>query len=147
MSSPNARQYIVSADVLPEVFLAVSRARELLETGQAATVAEAVSRAGVSRSAYYKYKDAVTPFRDIRRGQVLTLSVIMHDRPGTLSAVLAIFADIRANILTINQSIPTNGAAIVTLSIVPEDMEVTVDALCERIGALPAVIRVELLAG
>ena len=147
MPSPNARQYIVSADVLPEVFLAVSRARELLETGQASTVAEAVSRVGISRSAYYKYKNAVTPFRDMRRGQVLTLSVIMHDRPGALSAVLAIFADIRANILTINQSIPTNGAAIVTLSIVPEDMEVTVDELRARIEALSAVIRVEMLAG
>ena len=147
MHSSNARQYIVRADVLPEVFLAVSRARELLETGQASTVAEAAARVGISRSAYYKYKNAVTPFRDIRRGQVLTLSVIMHDKPGTLSAVLAIFADIRANILTINQSIPTNGAAIVTLSIVPEEMEVTVDELRGRIEALPAVIRVEMLAG
>ena len=147
MHSPNVRQYIVSADVLPEVFLAVSRARELLETGQASTVAEAVSLAGISRSAYYKYKNAVTPFRDMRRGQMLTLSVIIHDRPGTLSAVLAIFADIRANILTINQAIPTNGAAIVTLSIVPEDMSVTVDELRARIEALPAVIRVEMLAG
>ena len=147
MPDPNARQYIVSADVLPEIFLAVSRARELLETGQASTVAEAAARAGISRSAYYKYKDAVTPFRDMKRGQVLTLSVIMHDKPGTLSAVLAIFADIRANILTINPSIPTNGAAIVTLSIVPEEMEVTVDELRGRIEALPAVIRVEMLAG
>ena len=147
MAGPNARQYIVSADVLPEIFLAVSRARELLETGQASTVAEAVSQVGISRSAYYKYKNAVMPFRDMRRGQVLTLSVIIYDRPGTLSAVLAIFADIRANILTINQSIPTNGAAIVTLSIVAEDMAVTVDELRARIEALPAVIRVEMLAG
>lgn len=147
MSEPTAKLYIVDSGVLPEIFIEVSRAKELLETGEASTVAEAVSLVGISRSAFYKYKDAIRPFRSLKRDQVITLSVIMRDRPGTLSAVLAIFAGISANILTINQSIPTDGAAIVTISFVPEDPSVTLDALRAELEALPAVIRIELLAG
>lgn len=143
----NSGLYIVEASVLPDIFKEVCRAKELIETGECSTVAEAVAKVGISRSAYYKYKGSITPFRDMKRGQVLTLSVIMHDKPGTLSSVLSIFADNRANILTINQSIPTNGVAIVTVSIVSEDMEITVGQLRERIEELPTIIRVELLAG
>lgn len=142
-----AKLYIVEADVLPEIFIEVSRAKELLETGEALTVAEAVSRVGISRSAFYKYKDAIRPFRSMKRDQVITLSVIMRDKPGTLSSVLAIFAGINANILTINQSIPTDGVAIVTISFVPEDPSVTLDMLKAKLEELPEVIRLELLAG
>ena len=146
MSKANAKLYIVEASMLPDIFVEVSRAKELLETGEASTVAEAVAKVGISRSAFYKYKDAIRPFRDMKRDQVLTLSVIMHDKPGALSAVLAIFASIHANILTINQSIPTNGVAIVTLSLVAEEMNISVDELRERIEALNTVMRVDLLA-
>ena len=151
MIEPSSKLYIVEASMLPDIFIEVSRAKELLETGEASTVAEAVNlatrRVGISRSAFYKYKDAIMPFRDMKRGQVLTLSVIMHDKSGALSAVLAIFASIHANILTINQSIPSNGVAIVTISVVAEDMTITVDELRERIEGLSTVMRMELLAG
>lgn len=147
MVKPSSKLYIVEASMLPEIFIEVSRAKELLETGDASTVAEAVAKVGISRSAFYKYKDAIMPFRDMKRDQVLTLSVIMHDKAGTLSSVLAIFAGIHANILTINQSIPTNGVAIVTISIVAGEMTVTMDELRARIEDLPSVIRMELLAG
>ena len=83
----------------------------------------------------------------MKRGQVLTMSIVMRDRSGSLSSVLAIFADVHANILSINQSIPSNGVAIVTISLTAEDMGITVDELRERIGACPAVVRMELLAG
>lgn len=147
MSEPTAKLYIVEAGVLPEIFREVSRAKELLETGEVQTVAEAVSRIGISRSAFYKYRDAIRPFRNFEREQVVTISVIMRDRPGSLSSVLAIFAGINANILTINQSIPTDGAAIVTISFTAEDAGVRVDALRTELEGLSEVIRTELLAG
>lgn len=147
MSRQRSKLYIVEGSMLPEVFIKVCEAKEYLETGAADTVAEAVTKAGISRSAFYKYKDAITPFRDIKRDQVLTLSILMHDRPGALSAVLAIFADNRVNILTINQSISANGAAMVTLSIMADAMSISLDELRAQVEALPAVMRLELLAG
>ena len=52
---------LVEAAVLPEVFVKVTQVKELLETGEVKTVAEAVERVGISRSAFYKYKDSVVP--------------------------------------------------------------------------------------
>ena len=145
MSKP--KLYIVEAAVLPEVFLRVSDAKEYLQTGAAATVAEAAAMAGISRSAYYKYKDAIRPFRDIKRDQAITMNILTRDRPGALSSVLSIFAAMRANILTINQSIPVNGVGVVTIAFVAEDPDVSPETLAAQIDALPDVIRTEVLAG
>ena len=145
MSKP--KLYIVEAAMLPEVFLKVCDAKEYLQTGAALTVAEAAAMAGISRSAFYKYKDAIRPFRDIRRDQPITMSILMRDRPGALSSVLSIFAALRANILTINQSIPANGVGVVTIAFITEDMETSPETLSAQIDALPDVIRTEVLAG
>jgi chorismate mutase len=145
MSKP--KLYIVEAAMLPEVFLKVCDAKEYLQTGAASTVAEAAAMAGISRSAFYKYKDAIRPFRDIRRDQPITMSILMRDRPGALSSVLSIFAALRANILTINQSIPANGVGVVTIAFITEDMETSPETLSAQIDALPDVIRTEVLAG
>ena len=145
MSKP--KLYIVEAAMLPEVFLKVCDAKEYLQTGAASTVAEAAAMAGISRSAFYKYKDAIRPFRDIRRDQPITMSILMRDQPGALSSVLSIFAALRANILTINQSIPANGVGVVTIAFITEDMETSPETLAAQIDALPDVIRTEVLAG
>ena len=139
--------YIVEASVLPEVFRKVCEATEYLRTGAAGTVAEAAAKAGISRSAFYKYRDAVMPFRDMKRDQIVTMSIITRDRPGALSSILAIFAGSGANILTINQSIPTSGAGMVTLSFNAGEEELSLDQLRAKLEALDVVVRIEILAG
>ena len=141
------KYYIVAADGLPEIFVKVAEAKRLLSVGEVATVNEATRMTGISRSAFYKYKDSITPFRSVKHQQVVTLSVYMRDTPGALSSVLAIFAENHTNILTINQTIPSNGVALVTFSVTAEGMIVPIDELCTRIESQPAVIRLELLAG
>ena len=141
------RYLLVEAGVLPEVFVKVTQVQELLETGEVRTVAEAVDRIGLSRSAFYKYKDSVRPFRDMKQGGIVTFNALLRDKKGVLSTLLAIFADTGANILTINQSIPTNGAAIVTISATTENMPVGVDDLIARARGLDGVIRFDALAG
>ena len=138
--------YIVDGSMLPEIFLKVSEAKEYLENGTSPTIADAVARAGISRSAFYKYKDAVKPFRDMKRGQILTLSIIMHDKLGALSSVLSVFAANQVNILTINQSVPANGVGMTVISIISENLSVSPETLQAQIRALPTVIRMELLA-
>ena len=49
------KYYLVEPSVLPEIFAKVIEAKELLETGQVRTVADAVARVDISRSAFYKY--------------------------------------------------------------------------------------------
>ncbi len=138
---------LVEAGVLPEVFVKVTQVQELLETGEVKTVADAVERIGISRSAYYKYKDSVRPFRDMKQGGIVTFNALLRDKKGILSSLLAIFADTGANILTINQSIPTNGAALVTIAATTENMPVGVDELIAKARGQDGVIRFDALAG
>ena len=139
--------YIVEADVLPEIFRKVVQARYLLDTGEAETVNQAVQLAGISRSAFYKYKDAVQPFQDLKAGRIITFYALLKDNPGVLSNYLSIFANSGANILTINQTIPTNGCAGVTISAETSDMNEGLDEMIAGITGAMGVLKFEILAG
>ena len=101
------KYYIVEAQALPEVFLKVDEAKWLLETGEVATVNDAARATGISRSAFYKYRDSISPFQNLMAGRILTFQLLLRDMTGLLSSILTIFAQFGANILTINQAIPT----------------------------------------
>ena len=142
-----SKLYIVEASMLPEVFLKVGDAKEYLQTGAARTVAEAAAMAGISRSAFYKYKDGITAFQDLLGGRILTINVLLRDQTGLLSMVLGIFARCGANILTINQSLPVNGCAAVTISAETAGMTESVEMLMEDLLHAEGVLKAEILAG
>ena len=139
--------YLVEGDALPEVFIRVTEAKELLDTGEVQTVAEAAARVGISRSAFYKYKNAVMPFQDLGSGHIVTFQLMLRDHMGVLSAVLGLFADTGANILTINQGIPTSGTAPVTITADMAGMEISPEELLEKLEASSGVIRASVAAG
>ena len=139
--------YLVSGDALPEVFVKVAEAKRMLQVGEARTVGEAARLVGISRSAFYKYKDAVQPFQNMRNGHIITFYALLKDVPGVLSEYLSIFAEYGANILTINQTIPTNGCAGVTVSAETAEMTVPIESLVGRINVLKGVLKFEILAG
>lgn len=144
---PAPKYFLVEAALLPEIMQKVMEAKELLETGKCATVGEAAAAAGISRSAFYKYKDGISAFQDLRGGRILTVHVLLRDETGLLSAVLGLFARCRANILTINQSLPVNGTAPVTISAETAGMTESVEMLMGDLLALDGVLRAEVVAG
>lgn len=109
--------FVVKEKAVPEVLLKVVEAKRLLEMHLAETVQEATDQVGISRSSFYKYKDDIFPFHENSRGKTITFVLQMHDEPGLLSDVLRVVAEHQANILTIHQSIPTNGIASTTISV------------------------------
>ena len=139
--------YIVDAEALPEIFRKVVDARRMLDTGEAETVNQAVELAGISRSAFYKYKDAVRPFQDMLHGRIVTFQIMLKDEPGILSHVLNLFAGSGANILTINQGIPINGCAVVTVNAETSGLEGSLQELLARLNGAEGVLRGEILAG
>ena len=139
--------YIVDAEALPEIFRKVVDARRMLDTGEAETVNQAVQLAGISRSAFYKYKDAVRPFQDMLHGRIVTFQIMLKDEPGILSHVLNLFAGSGANILTINQGIPINGCAVVTVNAETSGLEGSLQELLARLNRAEGVLRGEILAG
>ena len=141
------KYYIVEASALPEVFLKVAEAKRLLATGQAATVNEATKMTDISRSAFYKYRDAVQPFQRAHVSRIITFQFILQDEPGVLSAILTTYAQEKANILTINSITPSNGCALVTISAETTEMEVSLEELLRVLSSTPGVIKAEVLAG
>ena len=141
------KYYLVSAEALPEVFIKVAEAKRMLQVGEADTVGEAARLVGISRSAFYKYKDAVQPFQNMRAGHIITFYALLKDIPGVLSNSLSIFAGSGANILPINQTIPTNGCAGVTISAETSDMVDGLEELMSRAAAAQGVLKFEILAG
>ena len=141
------KYYIVEASALPKVFLKVAEAKRLLSTGEAATVNEATQMTDISRSAFYKYRDVVLPFQNMMTGRIITFQLLLHDAPGVLSSILGIFADCKANIITINSIVPTNGCAVVTIS--AETLEVTSspEDLLRHLRQAGGVIKADILAG
>ena len=141
------KYYIVAADALPEIFLKVAEAKRMMQTGEADTVGAATRQVGISRSAFYKYKDAVRPFNDMKAEHIITFYAMLKDEAGMLSGVLGVFAASGANILTINQSIPTNGCAAVTISAETSQMEESLEQLMWDVLAVPGLLKFEILAG
>ena len=141
------KYYIVEASALPEVFLKVAEAKRLLSTGEASTVNEATRMTDISRSAFYKYRDAVLPFQNMMTGRIITFQLLLHDEPGALSTLLNIFATQKANIITINSIVPTNGCAVVTISAETMDLSVSLEELLRLLRQTVGVIKADILAG
>ena len=141
------RFLLVDESVLPEVFAKVVEAKDLLRSGRASTAAQAARLAGISRTAFYKYRDAVFSYDAGKSGGIVTVHLILQDNPGVLSALLAAFADAGANILTVNQNIPAGGVASVSISARPDRLIMPVDGFVRTLGALPGVERITRLTG
>ncbi len=135
---------IADLSVLPPVYHKVLKVKEILESGGAETVNEAADMADVSRSAYYKYKDYVFPFNQMQG--ILTLLIAALDIKGVLSDMLAFMSDAGCNILTINQNVPVNGVANITVTVQTENMRLSTDRLITGLQCVRGVRKVNILA-
>lgn len=134
------RFLLVEAGVLPEVFLKVLKAKELLASGSARNISAATKAAGLSRSAFYKYKDCIFDAENSR--EVLTVSATLLDETGALQSLLAGISAAGASIVTINQATPENGAAQVAVSIRTGGMQCSLEEMLARLRAQRAVVEI-----
>ncbi len=135
---------LVDLKVLPDVYQKVLLAKKLLADGECKEISDAVKKVGLSRSAYYKYKDYVFPFNQMQG--IITLSFVVSDITGVLSSILSLLAEAKINVLTINQNIPVNSVANVTISIQNNLSEVPLQELVDNLGSLKGVKDVKVLA-
>lgn len=137
---------VIDSSVLPEVFEKVLTAKELLRTNNAKGISEAVKKVDISRSTFYKYKDYVFSLSEGMVGNKAIISFLLKDERGTLSPILKFFSDNDVNILTINQDLPINKIANVSITIEISKMEAEIDTLVENLKKLNGVVKAELLA-
>ncbi len=142
----NTAYLLVEQDVLPEVFTKVIQAKQYLLDGEASSTSEAVRMAGISRSVFYKYKDAVYPYNRKLSNHMITVQAMLLDRPGVLmSLVSAVYAK-GANILTINQNIPVNGRALISISARVDHLDSSVEELLEQLRQVEGVLSIDSIS-
>lgn len=142
------KMLIVNAEVLPDVFLKVVNAKHMLLDGTAKNVAEASRMAGLSRSAFYKYKDKVFQYEKGLFGSVITIQASLIDKPGVLANVFTKIHESGANILTVNQNVPVNDVALVSFSISVSENDFSIENLFEGIQSVDGVLSVnQILRG
>ena len=138
--------YLVSKNAMPEVFLKVIEVKQRLNTGEFNSVNEAVRNVGISRSAYYKYKDSVLPFYEATNGKKVTVLISVENFRGILASVIGIISASRASILTINQNIPINGVADISISFDTDSMLGTVEDILNDISRVAGVRKCVILS-
>ncbi|MDF2814255.1 MAG: hypothetical protein K0Q81_455 [Paenibacillus sp.] len=143
--SDESRYFLVREDILPEALVKTIQAKQMLASGKAKTVHEAADRCGLSRSAFYKYKDGIHPLSKLDRERIVTISMDLQHRSGILSKVLAIIAGLDGNVLTIHQTIPLQGTANVVLSVETSHMGENVIRLLDAIRGQDGVSRATVI--
>ncbi|GAB2560536.1 ACT domain-containing protein [Gracilibacillus alcaliphilus] len=146
MSEGNEKFYLVSEAFLPDGMKKTLEAKRLLESRKVESIHEAVRQVGVSRSVFYKYRDAVFPFQHMVKAQMITLFFHLEDQTGALSHLLSVVAAAGCNILTIHQTIPIQGKANVTLSLNTNGMKLEIDQLLYELKQIEFVNQVEILS-
>ena len=136
------RYNLVDAQLLPEVFMKFIRAKELLASGQARNISAATRAVGLSRSAYYKYKDCIFDSENGR--ELITVMATLRDQTGALQSLLAGISSAGASIVTINQATPENGTAQVAVPIRTGTMQMTPDELAAMLSRQSTVVGVRL---
>ncbi len=140
------RFLIVDATVLPAVFMRVQNAKQLLENGKATNISQAAKMAGISRSVLYKYRDAVFPYENNISGRIINYYVLLKDKPGMLSDVITEIYRCGANILTINQNIPVDGVASISISLSLEATNTSDMELLANIKKLKGVVEARCMS-
>ncbi|RIV23092.1 ACT domain-containing protein [Alicyclobacillaceae bacterium I2511] len=142
---PDDPYYLIRKSHIPEVIRKTVEVTELLQRQPSLNVAQAAKQVGISRSAYYKYKDVVRPFYSAVQGQIVTLALTLQHTPGVLSEVLNTLAVFHANILTINQSLPLQGVATVIVSLDTHEIEHSFDTVWTALRNVSGVEQVNLV--
>ena len=135
---------LVDMSVLPEVYVKVIEAKGYLQSGEAANASQAAKMAGISRSAYYKYKDKIFEYSE-QGDDVTTINAKLQDNAGVLSSVMNELYLAGANILAVNQSIPVNNIADVSITVSFAQSGHMTDEVLEKIKSVGCVKSAELV--
>lgn len=141
-----AKYYMVKEEAMPEVLLKVAKARQMIDYGTTDSVQAACAELGISKSSYYKYKDAVEIVADEHESRSVTISCVVKNQPGMLSQILEILFKEQMNVETIFQSTPVGGVAEISINAKYTVSGMPIGELLDTIRKVKGVASVKLLA-
>ena len=142
-----SKSYIlIDYNIAPDVFKKVIEVKKMLASGKLKSVGEALDGVGLSRTAFYKYKNHVFSSSDEREDNIATLAFTLDDVTGVLSEILLCLANNGISVLTINQNIPVNGIANVTISLRLNKESTSIEDVENELKLINGVNKIHLLA-
>lgn len=138
---------VVNSTVLPEIILKVLEAKRIKARGEVKSSADACRKIGISRSAYYKYKDSVFAYEEKLTNKIVSLYLVLKDEKGALSSILTSLYEMGANILTVNQNIPIDSVATVTVSVKLESDTLNAVNIKNELSKLSSVVDIKIISG
>ncbi len=137
---------LIDYNMAPDVFKKVIEVKKMLASGKLKSVGKALDSVGLSRTAFYKYKNHVFSSADERDDNIATLAFTLEDVTGVLSEILLCLANNKISVLTINQNIPVNGIANVTISLRLNKESVAFEKVEAELKQINGVNKIHLLA-
>ena len=142
----NSTYLMVDSKIVPGIYLKVIEAKAKIASGKFKSANDAIREVGISRSTFYKYKDYVFACYEFERDKLVSLGFTLDDIPGVLSAILNILADNHASVLTINQNIPINDVANVTVTFKMDNIDIELEKIIDVLKEVAGVNKVRILA-
>ena len=146
MKEKSSEFILVDKSVLPPVISKVLDAKLILAQNPERSVQSVVDEQGISRSAFYKYRDNVHPFYEISYGRVITVIFVVEDVSGILSTIINIMARVNLNIVTINQNMPINGLADISISVETNKLDSPIGDVIAELKQIKGVRKCEIIA-
>ena len=138
---------LIDSEILPDVYTRVLEAKKMITDGVVKNATEAAKLAGVSRSAFYKYKDSVFDYNERYEGHIFTLHIILEDRAGVMMQFVNALYKLGANILTVYQDIPNGGRASLSVSFRSGSDDLNVSEMVEILKTVDGVVSVAQILG
>lgn len=136
---------VIDSRVIPEIFVKVLEVKKVIASKKEKSLAAACKKAGISRSAYYKYKDYVFLYDDKYTQRLITVNAVLQDKPGVLANVLGKIHSSDANVLTLNQCVPVDGVATITVTLKLNSAEFSAEDVRASISSVDGVVEVRIL--
>ena len=86
-------------------------------------------------------------YKENANESVINLSAVLEDKAGVLSLFISVLHEMKANILTINQGMPSGGVAQVTVSYRSKKSDGDISKVFERLSKIDGVITLEQVLG
>lgn len=139
--------YLIREDVLPESVIKTLQIKDALKENPHLSIYEAVRQYGLSRSAFYKYKDTIFPIDEkVEDTREFTIILYVHDKVGMLAQVLNTIFQIHMSVLTIHQSIPMEDKATITLSLNTAGSQTSIEDVIFALRNIENVYKVEIIS-
>ena len=91
-------------------------------------------------------KDHISIFTEKTAQKIVTINLLLLDVVGVLSKILNQLSNGGASILTINQNIPIDGVAPVSISVTTESLSVEFEELLSNVRETEGVLRADVVA-